>query len=557
METSTEQPISDNASILDELEKIVEISKEYGIDKCLDQGKIHLDYVNTKLGLDPLQTVLFSQLMERSESDKISLSEIAESVKCSKIRILKYLSKFEELEKRKLIRYSRAKDSISFRVPRDVRDSLCKFNEYRPEKKENLSIYQFFAVLEQLFEEREIDELTFHMLKAELEDLINLNMHLDFCKKIISYNLSEYFSSSLVLLICFCHLSVNNNDDDIRFHDLEFLFENVTTANFIKKYLLDGSDILFDFKLIEFTNNNGFIDNESWRLSYMAKKELLSELSLKRNKRYQKHIIRSDSIQKKELFYNEKESENIQKLVSLLQEENYRKVQDRLAGNGMRKGFACLFSGAPGTGKTETAYQVARETGRNIMMVDISDTKSCWVGESEKKIKEIFDTYRNAVDNSEIAPILLLNEADAIIGKRREFNASSRAVDQMENTVQNIILQEMENLSGILIATTNLTKNMDKAFERRFLYKIEFTKPCLSIRLSIWQSMIPALSPADCETLASGFDLSGGQIENIARKRTVDSVISGGEPTLEDLLSFCRDELSETPDAAKKIGFLQ
>jgi len=31
----------------------------------------------------------------------------------------------------------------------------------------------------------------------------------------------------------------------------------------------------------------------------------------------------------------------------------------------MRKGFACLFSGTPGTGKTETAYQIARETGRN------------------------------------------------------------------------------------------------------------------------------------------------------------------------------------------------
>ena len=126
----------------------------------------------------------------------------------------------------------------------------------------------------------------------------------------------------------------------------------------------------------------------------------------------------------------------------------------------------------------------------------------------------------------------------------------------MENTVQNIILQEIENLSGILIATTNLTKNMDKAFERRFLYKIEFTKPSPAARQSIWQSMMPVLSPADSETLAARFDLSGGQIENIARKRTVDTVISGGEPSLEALLSFCQDELLETADAGKKIGFL-
>jgi len=74
-------------------------------------------------------------------------------------------------------------------------------------------------------------------------------------------------------------------------------------------------------------------------------------------------------------------------------EENYQKVQGRLSENGMRKGFACLFSGAPGTGKTETAYQIARETGRDIMMVDISNTKSCWFGESEKKIKEVFGHF--------------------------------------------------------------------------------------------------------------------------------------------------------------------
>lgn len=49
---------------------------------------------------------------------------------------------------------------------------------------------------------------------------------------------------------------------------------------------------------------------------------------------------------------------------------------------------------------------------------------------------------------------------------------AERAVEKMENSIQNIILQEIEQLDGILIATTNLAENMDKAFERRFLYKI-------------------------------------------------------------------------------------
>jgi len=255
------------------------------------------------------------------------------------------------------------------------------------------------------------------------------------------------------------------------------------------------------------------------------------------------------------LFYNEKESESIQKLISVLREENYQKVQGRLSDNGMRKGFACIFSGAPGTGKTETAYQIARQTERNIMMIDISNTKSCWFGESEKKIKEVFDNYRHAVENSEIAPILLLNEADAVIGKRKEFNGSSRAIDQTENAIQNIILQELENLSGILIATTNLVQNMDNAFERRFLYKIEFTRPCLEARQAIWRSMLPSLSASEIEKLASRYELSGGQIENIARKVEVDLVLNGGGVSMDALVRHCADENSSQFNTSKRIGF--
>jgi SpoVK/Ycf46/Vps4 family AAA+-type ATPase len=112
----------------------------------------------------------------------------------------------------------------------------------------------------------------------------------------------------------------------------------------------------------------------------------------------------------------------------------------------------------------------------------------------------------------------------------------------------------MENLEGILIATTNLTRNMDKAFERRFLYKIEFTKPDIEYRQSIWQAMLPALSDTDAHELAGSFDFSGGQIENIARKAMVESVLTGVKPSLDTLESFCRDEIPES-DAGARIGF--
>jgi SpoVK/Ycf46/Vps4 family AAA+-type ATPase len=285
----------------------------------------------------------------------------------------------------------------------------------------------------------------------------------------------------------------------------------------------------------------------------MAKKELLSELNGKQN--YQKDLILFDKIKPKKMFYGPRETGEIQTLISLLSNENFRNIQDRLDEKGMRKGFACLFSGGPGTGKTETAWQIARETKRNIMMVDIAETKSCWFGESEKRIKAVFDTYREAVEKSEIAPILLFNEADAVIGKRKEFDSSSRAVDQTENTIQNIILQEMENLSGILIATTNLTKNMDSAFERRFLYKITFDKPGVESRRGIWNALLPNLPEEQALELANKFELSGGEIENIARKIEVDGIISGKSLSIETLIQYSKDEARNNFNTTKRIGF--
>lgn len=153
-----------------------------------------------------------------------------------------------------------------------------------------------------------------------------------------------------------------------------------------------------------------------------------------------------------------------------------------------------------------------------------------------------------------MAPILLVNEADAIFGIRQE--GATRAVDKMENSIQNIILQEMEKLDGILIATTNLTTNLDNAFERRFLYKIRFDRPDEKVKEQIWTSMLPTLSEEDARELAHGFDFSGGQIENIVRKKEIKFIIDGVDAGMEEILGYCREEMIEDAGSGrKKIGF--
>ena len=97
----------------------------------------------------------------------------------------------------------------------------------------------------------------------------------------------------------------------------------------------------------------------------------------------------------------------------------------------------------------------------------------------------------------------------------------------MENSTQNIILQEMDNLDGILIATTNLTCNLDSAFDRRFLFKVQFKNPETDVKAKIWRTMLKRISESDALTLAKRYDFSGGQIENIARKQSIDYVLYG------------------------------
>jgi len=247
----------------------------------------------------------------------------------------------------------------------------------------------------------------------------------------------------------------------------------------------------------------------------------------------------------------------VDKLRGFLDNENYKVLVERMKERFNRCGLTCLMYGGPGTGKTETVYQLARQTGRDIMAIEVPDIKSKWVGESEKNIKAVFEKYRSMVAKSEVAPILLFNEADAIIGVRK--TGAENAVDKMENSIQNIILQEMETLNGIMIATTNLTENLDSAFERRFLYKVEFERPDVSVREHIWHAMLPELGDNECKTLAEGFDFSGGQIENVARKYAIDGILGDLEQTdrLTELTTLCREErINDTMSDRRRVGFV-
>ncbi len=139
-------------------------------------------------------------------------------------------------------------------------------------------------------------------------------------------------------------------------------------------------------------------------------------------------------------------------------------------------------------------------TGRDLVIADAAKLYSSWHGDTEKNVKELFETYQYLQCVSSNVPILLFNEADGFLSKRTDV--MRQAVDRIENRVQNLLLQALEDFEGIFIATTNLVGNMDAAFERRFLYKIKFQMPDLQTRAKIWMSMMPDLDWGEALILA-------------------------------------------------------
>ena len=538
--------------LLQAVEKIVELAKDSQLSKDFFRkaGK-YIKYLSEALDLTKEQSVMMSLFIDNSEDSSISISDFGTFLGCRTTRIIRFMNDIDVLEKRGLIICCRDRRGRSYRVPMKVIEAFQHNELYKPDDLSGLSCAELFAELEDIFDMRKNDELTEKGVCEKIRELFTNNPNLIFVEKLKSFNFDV---EDELLLILFSHLFVNNSDDNIGYHDLDFLFDK-RRWNRIKSSLNAGEHILLSAKMIEYNNDDGFVNRESFRMTMEAKRTLFEELNLSSLNTNQKKagLLKADDIAIKKLYYDEDVRKQVFELTQLLNDDHYQEIRNRLKESGFRCGFTCLFYGMPGTGKTETVLQLAKETGRDIMQVNISEIKSMWVGESEKNIKALFDNYRNKVRESKLTPILLFNEADAIIGKRQE--GAERAVDKMENSIQNIILQEMETLDGILIATTNLAQNMDKAFERRFLYKIKFTKPTIEARMSIWREMIPTLSEADTHALAVKYDFSGGQIENIARHYAIDNILHGSSSNVLETLSIhCDNERLEKKEQ-RKIGF--
>ena len=551
----------DTWTIITALDRVLDMAEDSQLsDDFWESVKNPLAFLRQELGLTNIQIVVLAIMIEAGEA--VTWKRLGHFLGCSRLSMMVYSEEIEELvSKRWAIRKGAREMGAFFEgiaLSYGVVTALRHNKVFVPEKIDGLTEQQFVDKLESHIEKNMNDRsIDFKDDEEWMLQLIKANPHLPLCHDLLMFD--DIHVQSLLLLIVVDYAQWEGSvGEGLTFETISSLYPEDYECDGLRHELRNGTHPLIECGYIEHKCIDGQVDTDRYMLTRNTKTELLSAYTpshskCRRMKQDNSRFLKNhDSIKEKSLFFNTSEQEQIERLTSLLSTENLPSVQERLEEQGMRKGFACLFYGAPGTGKTETVLQIARQTGRDLMQVDIAGLRDKWVGESEKNIKEVFARYRNLCQTCEVMPILFFNEADAIINKRTENVEHS--VDKMDNAMQNIILQEIEDLDGILIATTNLTSNLDRAFERRFLYKVEFHKPDTDVKTKIWRSMLKDISADDARQLASHFDFSGGQIENIARKRTVDYILSGKFASLDEIEGYCRAELLGGKER-RNIGF--
>ncbi len=515
-------------------------------------------YLQDRLGLSPMQVQLLTCVFYHQAAHPNCICDIEDLSKMLKLHPLRTMQYKEELDKLEdfgyLVSLDTPRGDNGWRISKEAAHCLQNNEAFSLDMVRMKTAMEFLCKASQYVSEgMRFDQN--NSIRPRVKRLMRQNTHLPVVRNLQQFSEENYDMWFMLLMMTTLGAE---NDPFVGVSDLEQIIPGRLLRGMIRT-IKNGTNIFVKKGYVEEQNMGGLAGDRNFVLTNKAWEEMIEdkdEVAIflqSEEEQKSKALVDYKSLNKKELFFSGKTKEQIDRLGELLKEEKFANIRHALSQRGLPTGFCCLFYGSPGTGKTELVQQLAIATERDMMQVDLSTLRDKYVGESEKRIKGVFDTYRALVKQSSKAPILFFNEADGIFGNRMENTQHS--VDKMENAIQNIILQEMEQFEGIMICTTNLTTCMDKAFDRRFLFKIEFERPTNEARKQIWQSLLVGLNDAQAIELADKFDFSGGQIQNISRKQIIHSIFEGSdEIDYEQVKKDCQSEQVSRQNG-RKIGF--
>ena len=554
-------PISKNNKItpLDAINTIYFASKESSLpDELIPSLKKELNTLSKYLSCSEIEAFLFANIATLNLfGDKSDMVDLYRFFEITPFQFMPLVPALDSLYEKRLIfkkTHRHRSDDVMrkyyFSAAPDIIDALIRNAPFpKSEKREMNGTIEVLEVIYELANSCIQGELNVTDMMTEVEQLLNSQKKHAFIRTVRDLDLLDKERVLYIYVIWKTLMgtaAVDMDDPITAFYPI-----SSQRVRYIQS-IYSGESKLISNELLEYRQSRFFNDVE---LQVTEKtSDLLQEDQIVIFKQKKKsNTIKPETIGLKTLYFSEREEAQISTVREMMMENTYKELIERLKGKNLPLNLNILLFGAPGTGKTETVLQLAKSSGREIMKVEISQTKSMWFGESEKNIKKIFKEYEELCKNCDLTPILFFNEADAILSNRKSGSNSNTA--QTENAIQNILLEELENFKGIFLATTNLADNLDKAFDRRFLFKIKFEKPELAARTAIWMDKIDELAKEDASYLADNFDLTGGQIDNIVRKCEIKSVIEGVDADFEMLKNYCIEELVLSSKSGNFIGF--
>ena len=464
------------------------------LDENLTSIREDLALIEGYFSLTKDQSIILAVIFSSScKGQSVGVNFLINHLGLEAIDILMYSKDFEILIKRNIVLCSapRSRDkqmllSQNFYINPQVFSSIETGEQILPE----LSSKKFTSDLE-LLEATEIDTSTFDWDDESIVDvpflvsaLIEKNAELPIIKKVNEYELpTEDAYLFLVVIWKTLNGSVVCNLTEIV---EKYFHRKLNRVQYLQKILKNECRVT-KLDLLKLEEEN-FYHSTSLLLTEKSHR-VLESLGIKiniANKTKDKNAINPKDISYRPLFYNEAENRQIALLSKVLDRKNFKRTQKKLLSNNLPQGILILMYGESGTGKTESVYQLGRQNVTEVMRCDLSALKTKWFGESERLVKEVFIRYAEFAKQCKNQPYLLLNECDGIISSRKSVHSSS--VASTENSIQAILLQELEVFKGILFATTNMTQNIDQAYLRRFNFKIHFQKPSQEVREQIWRA---------------------------------------------------------------------
>jgi hypothetical protein len=522
----------------------------------LNELKNDVDGVSQFLELDSKMSILLSVLIcEQLMGEIVSVKKMMKHMGFASIDIIKSNESIKMLKKRGWLSVSKRRMHSfkldEYEVSKHLLDAITYNDKNKLDKKEPenlaMALFHMRQFITNALGDYELDELT-DSICIEMERHTNFN----FIRVI--YESKLLIDLEKVILIWMAS-EVMRGREEFDFNNIIEIFTQDPSYTFwFKSRISSGKSQLVTNGYIEFKRPN-FIDFTAVAIGIKIN-DLLDELRQdtdhkKKSVRYTT-LIEPKDLNEQKLFFNKNDENNFQKVDQLLDDEKYKALMNQFQDKGMKQCLTMLFHGLPGTGKTELVKQMALKHRRNIYQVDLSGIKDMWVGESEKNLKRVFKEYNDSLKYSSKTPILLFNEADALLGIRVNVRHST---DQMHNSLQNILLQELEDMNGIFIATTNLINNIDGAFDRRLLFKQKFELPNTETRTKILELQFPEMNKELLNKLSQDYDLSGGQIQNIKRKLMADQILFGDSFITDQLLlEYIENEIRFRTNK-NKIGY--